>query len=150
MARKAMITRLFQAYWRMTRTMTLGVAGLLFDSEGRVLLVRPRTGGDWRLPMGAALKSETASEALYQSLREQAGVEPVETPRMLAIYANLGAPPADHIVLFALAAQWKLQDPSPHFERQFFTREALSTGTDSVVVRRLDDHARGAPSGETW
>lgn len=150
MARKAMITRLFQAYWRMTRTMTLGVAGLLFDSEGRVLLVRPRTGGDWRLPMGAALKSETASEALGRHLREQAAMALMESPQLLAIYANLGVPPGDHIVAFTAAAHAPLPESSSGFERQFFTREALSTGTDSVVVRRLDDHARGAPSGETW
>ena len=58
----------------------LGVAGLIYDNDGRVLLAKrsraPRA-GYWHMPGGAVEFGETVADALVRELREELGVETV-------------------------------------------------------------------------
>ena len=55
-----------------------GVAALIRDAEGRVLIARRSDDGAWNLPSGAIDPGETPREALVREVREETGllVEP--------------------------------------------------------------------------
>ncbi len=40
MPRRAIVTKLLQRYWRLSRGLTLGARAVLIDPENRVLLIR--------------------------------------------------------------------------------------------------------------
>ena len=47
-----MLRRFLHAYWRVSRGLTVGVRGLIFDGEGRVFLVKHSYVAGWHLPGG--------------------------------------------------------------------------------------------------
>jgi 8-oxo-dGTP diphosphatase len=56
----------------------VGVGSVVFDAEGRVLLVRSGAGsrrGQWGLPGGAQHVGETVFEAAIREVREETGIE---------------------------------------------------------------------------
>ena len=46
------LRRVFHLYWRFARGMTLGVRGVVLDSENRVFLVKHTYVSGWQLPGG--------------------------------------------------------------------------------------------------
>ena len=64
------------------------VTGLVFDDDGRVLLVRHANGGVWLLPGGAVDPDEAPQDAVVREVWEETGlhVEPI------ALCAVLGGP----------------------------------------------------------
>jgi len=73
--------------------------GLLSDPGGRLLLVRTRyAGGDaWGLPGGAQRRYEPLPEALRRELREETGLEAVET-RFLGVLERVAPSRDRHLV----------------------------------------------------
>ena len=54
----------------------LNVAGILRDSEGRILICeRLGNRGAWQFPQGGVDDGETLEEALFRELREEIGVD---------------------------------------------------------------------------
>ena len=64
------IRRGLHLYWRLSRGLTLGARGLIFDGEGRVFLVKHSYISGWHLPGGGVEKGETLMAALERELRE--------------------------------------------------------------------------------
>ena len=56
-------------------TVVVGVAGILFDDEGKVLLGRRADSGKWCLPGGGMEAAETIEETLIREFREETGIK---------------------------------------------------------------------------
>jgi len=66
--------RLLMAAKALARPTAFGVAGAVFDGEGRVLLVRHRYMSGWHLPGGGAGPGEAPVAALMRELEEEVGL----------------------------------------------------------------------------
>lgn len=66
----------WRAIWLKSPKFNVGVAGVLFDEAGRVLLVEHvfRRTYPWGLPSGWIEPSETAAQALVREVREETGL----------------------------------------------------------------------------
>lgn len=63
-------------WWRWRKPLLIGCSVMLYDRQGRVLLVRHSYGhGLWGLPGGAVGRREDPAEAARRELREEVGCE---------------------------------------------------------------------------
>jgi ADP-ribose pyrophosphatase YjhB (NUDIX family) len=146
------ITPFFRAWWRISRGMTLGVRAIACDEAGRVLLVRHTYAAGWHLPGGGVERGETALEAAVRELREEGGVEPIESPKLIGLFSNHANFPNDHIALFYVAA-WRPCPPTSAgeiAERAFFGRDPLPPDTSKGTRRRLAEVFDGAAVSALW
>ncbi|MDX2307445.1 MAG: NUDIX domain-containing protein [Hyphomicrobium sp.] len=150
MGHVSLITRLFQAYWRWTRTVTLGVAAIVLDRDGRVLLVQRRDEPIWRMPMGRSPKSETASEALARVLAQDFGLIPDGAPELFALYRSVSEPTVDHVALFVVRGTTGTIRPAHGTAHAYFAPDALPPDTHPAVAARLSELARGTADSESW
>lgn len=84
--------------WR--RAMTLGVRGLILDSDGRVLLIEHTYVHGWHLPGGGVERGERAEQALVRELGEEAGVKPIGPVRLVQIDNDEARFRGDHVLLY--------------------------------------------------
>lgn len=152
LARRA-LTRGFQSYWRLTRSLTLGAQGVVIDAEGQVLLVRHTYRPGWHFPGGGVERGETVETALARELAEEAGVHIEGAPRLFGLYANFRAFPSDHIALFVIKNFSRPVAPRASHEiaeSAFFPRDGLPTGTIAPVHRRLAEIIDGMVPDPSW
>jgi ADP-ribose pyrophosphatase YjhB (NUDIX family) len=64
-----------------------GVAAVVFDGSGRVLLGRRTDNGLWGLPSGRVEPAETVEEAVVREVREETGLR-VEAIRLIGVYSD--------------------------------------------------------------
>jgi ADP-ribose pyrophosphatase YjhB (NUDIX family) len=153
MPRKPFLLRLLQPYWRLKRSLTMGVKAMVLDGEGRVLLVRHSYQPGWHMPGGGIEKGETAATALARELEEETGIALAERPELYGVYANFAAFRGDHIALYVVRA-WR-QGPAsiPNgeiVEAGFFAADALPPQTTPGTRRRLAEVLDGVPQSELW
>ena len=146
-------TRLFLAYARMRRGMTLGVRAAVFDAEGRVLLVRHSYVPGWYMPGGGVEVGETMQVSLERELVEETGVALTGPAELFGFYWNRGASPRDHVALYVCRA-WRQAAPPPRnmeiVDSGFYPPDALPADATEATRRRLAEIAgRSAPSA-TW
>ena len=68
------VFRLYITFRAFVTPSVFGVAGAVYDEQGRVLLVRQRYTWGWRLPGGGVDRGEPAQTALLRELREEVGL----------------------------------------------------------------------------
>jgi ADP-ribose pyrophosphatase YjhB (NUDIX family) len=68
----------------------VGVAGVVFDGEGRILLIKTEKAG-WELPGGRVEPGEDFIAALQREVREEARCE-VEVGRLTSVTSHVAAP----------------------------------------------------------
>ena len=80
-------------------TPKVDVRGVVFDGEGRLLLVRERSDGRWALPGGWADVGSSPAENVVREIREEAGFE-TRAVKLLAVFdpAKHPHPPKLHHV----------------------------------------------------
>ena len=143
---------LFFAHSRMTRGKTLGVRGLVLDDKGHVLLIEHTYVEGWWLPGGGVDAGETTQNAVARELREEAGVNPLETPKLLSVHSNERFFPGDHVLLFRVD-RWEPCAMTSHAEIKnvdFFDPENLPENINGGSLRRIQEALMGFPPDVMW
>jgi len=133
-------TRLFHAWFLMTRPMTLGVRALAIDADRRVLLVKHTYVAGWHLPGGGVESGETVMEALEKELREEANVELGAAPVLHSVHFNRRVTRRDHVVLFRCADVRQVTPKRRDREiiaAEFFELDALPEGITPSTAARI-------------
>jgi len=152
MARKSLLLRLLQRYWRLTRSLTMGVQAMVLDEKTHVLLVRHSYQPGWHMPGGGVEKGETAAVALARELREEVGVAISGQPQLFGVYANFASFPGDHIAFYVVRS-WEQHPASTRreiVETGFFPADVLPPGTTGGTRRRVAEVLAGAPQSDLW
>ena len=147
------LIKLLQRYWRLTRSLTMGVQAVVLDDARRVLLVRHGYRPGWHFPGGGVEKGETAVGALARELDEETGITPSSPPQLFGIYSHFDVFPGDHIALYIVRAWTQARVPEPNAEireQRFFAADALPDGATDGTRRRMAEVLDGAPRSETW
>lgn len=79
---------------------TIGAFGIIFDTEGRVLLCHRRDMDLWNLPGGGMESGELPTTTVIREVREETGLE-IQVERLVGVYAK---PDKDDLV-FAFTCQ---------------------------------------------
>lgn len=66
----------------------VGVVAVARTKEGKVVLIRRRDTGKWALPGGTVEWGETLSQCVRRELREEAGVEVIQTGELHGVYSR--------------------------------------------------------------
>ena len=152
LALEPVLTPLFQFWWRLKRPMTLGVRGLAFDQDGRVLLIRHTYLPGWYLPGGGVEAGENALDAITREMAEEGGVEAIAPPVLTGLYSNHANHPNDHVALYRFD-KWRPCTPLDNgeiAERAFFTLDALPVDLSPGTKRRLAEALDGAAASALW
>lgn len=145
--------RIMRPWWRLTRGLTLGVRGVVFDDRGRVLMVRHGYDHGWHFPGGGVERGETLHEALERELREEANVVIAAPGRLHGVFSNEGILPGDHVVVFIIDAWRQISPKRPGLEiraAEFFDLDALPDTTSPGTLRRLAEIREGTAPGANW
>jgi 8-oxo-dGTP pyrophosphatase MutT (NUDIX family) len=122
---------------------TVGVAGVVRDAGGRVLLIRTATAG-WELPGGRVEPGEDFIAALKREVREETGCD-VEVARLTGVASAVTAP---GLTLFTFLCRHTAGEPHPgddSLEAGWFGPEAaVALVTHPVEQARLKDALEGS------
>ncbi len=150
---KHLLNRLMHVYWRFSRAMTLGVRGLVLDSQGRVFLVKHSYTEGWHLPGGGVEVGETLLQALTRELAEEACIEIAGVPALHGVFFHPLYSDRDHVALFVVREFRQTAEPVPNHEiigHGFFPVEALPGGTTAGTRARIAEVLHGAPVADRW
>ncbi|MFL1676626.1 HAD-IIA family hydrolase [Paenibacillus dendritiformis] len=64
-----------------------GVAGIVMDERGRVLLMKRSDNGCWGIPSGHVERGESVEEAIVREIREETGLQ-VKVKRLVGLYSD--------------------------------------------------------------
>jgi ADP-ribose pyrophosphatase YjhB (NUDIX family) len=143
---------LYQAYSRLSRGATLGVRGLVLNPAGEVLLVEHTYVPGWFLPGGGVERGETVEQALIRELQEEAGVNTLGRPKLLAVQANHRVFRGDHVVLFRVD-DWEPCEATAHAEIRAIAWHAPDRLPDDVTRatrQRIEEFIGGADASQHW
>lgn len=146
----ALVFRLFMTARALWSPSVFGVAGAVFDDQGRVLLVRQRYMTGWRLPGGGVDRGEAPQAALLRELGEEIGLTGGAT-HFFGLY-NRRAGWASNVV-----ALYRVTGGSVNFRPNFEVVEICFAdpahppqGCSEATARRLAELSGAAPPGTAW
>lgn len=145
--------RVFQGWFRLRRSATLGVRGVVVDAQGRVLLLRHTYTPGWHFPGGGVEKLETGALSMQRELQEEAGIiADAAAIALLSIHANHAFFPNDHVLLYRVTAwtQGEATQKGEIAEVRFVDPLAPPEGTSPGTRRRLAELFAGAARSELW
>lgn len=137
---------------RRVRGLTLGVRVMVFDREGRILLIEHTYTPGWHLPGGGVERGEAIEESAVRELEEEAGVRPVGRLQLLSVHDNRATFPGDHVLVYRLD-DWTPVPPTSKGEilrREWFDPRALPEGTTAGCRRRVAQALDGTPPDLLW
>ena len=146
--------KLFHLYFVLSRPMTLGVRGLIFDrAANAVFLIRHTYVPGWQLPGGGVERGETMEEALTREIAEEANITLTAQPQLRSIHFNRRSSPRDHVAFYLVEA---FSQPSPKLpdreiaEAGFFRLDSLPAGVTPATLRRIAEVFGDAPPSPDW
>ena len=144
---------LLRLYWRVSRPLTAGVRGMVFDGDGRVLLVRHTYIPGWYLPGGGVERGETMAGSLRRELEEEAGVTLTGEARLHGVYANFREFKSDHVALYVVSPgtyEREVRRSLEIAEYGFFPPDALPEGTSGATRARIEEISKGLTPPAMW
>lgn len=135
------------------RPMTLGVRGLVIDSEERVLLVRHTYVPGFYLPGGGVERGETMLQALARELQEEGSVQILSAPTLKGVYLNRRASARDHVALYVVRHFHCAGVRAPDHEiaeAAFFPLDDLPADVTPATRARLAEVLDGEPVSPYW
>ena len=150
---RILVRAVLQPYWRLTRSQTLGVQGVVVQAGKEILLVRHGYVRGWHLPGGGVERDENLEQALRRELLEEAGIGIRSRPRLHGIFSNFARSKGDHIAVY-LVDDWERVRAAPSnfeiIEQKFFPFEALPAGLVEGAQRRLAEMFDRRPISLEW
>ncbi len=141
---------LFLMLRSLLQPVAFGVAGAIFDSDGRVFLVRQTYMTGWRLPGGAIGHGEVPETALRRELREELGLAGGRV-RLFGIYSRK-LWWLTHVVALYVIEGGEI-DFHPNLEVsaiRWDAPQAPAPGTAPATARRLAELVAGAQQDGRW
>jgi ADP-ribose pyrophosphatase YjhB (NUDIX family) len=148
-----LLRRMFHFYWRVVRGMTLGVRGVVLDSDDKVFLVRHSYVAGWHLPGGGVEVGETFRDALKRELVEEGRIETLAEPELHGIFFNLYASRRDHVAVYVIRHFRQDRLPQPNREIVacgFFRSDALPADTTEGTRLRVAEVLENKQPIPTW
>ncbi|WP_048648393.1 NUDIX domain-containing protein [Nitratireductor soli] len=146
--------RLFHIWLRLSRPMTLGMRGVVFDADtNSVFLVRHTYVKGWHFPGGGVEPGESTQAALARELAEEGNIEILRRPELKSFHFNRHASSRDHVAVYLIT---DFRQTRPHVpdreiaEARFFRLDALPDGTSDGTRRRIAEIFDGAPVSDEW
>jgi len=147
-------TRLFHGYFLLSRPMTFGVRGIVYDPDAdSVFLIRHTYVAGWHFPGGGVERGETAIGALRRELKEEGNIEIAAVPELKSLHLNRQASARDHVALYLVTGFRQTAPYKPNFEiaeAGFFRIGELPPETTPATLRRLDEVFGGKPPSDYW
>lgn len=146
-------SRLFHAWFLMTRPMTLGVRAIATDAERRILLVKHTYVAGWHLPGGGVESGETVLEALAKELREEANAELGAPPLLQSVHFNKKVTRRDHVIVYRCDNVRQLAPKRRDYEiiaAEFFPLDALPDDITTSTAERIREFNDGAVPDPFW
>ena len=131
--------RLRRLALRVFKVRTTGVKAMVFDAEGRLLMIRHRYGSSelWMLPGGAVARGEALAEAAVREVMEEVSCR-VDALAPVGTYRNRAEGRRDTVHLFrATTADVPVADGVEVAEARFFALDALPETTSPATMRRI-------------
>jgi ADP-ribose pyrophosphatase YjhB (NUDIX family) len=147
------LRRVFHLYWRFARGMTLGVRGVVLDSEDRVFLVKHSYVAGWHLPGGGVEVGETFLDALRRELAEEGRIEILGEPALHGLFLNSHVSRRDHVAVYLIRQFRQDGPPEPNHEivaTGFFELAALPAETTPGTRLRISEVLEGRTPIATW
>jgi 8-oxo-dGTP pyrophosphatase MutT (NUDIX family) len=145
--------RLAHLLFLAARPMTLGVRVVVFDEEGRVLLVKHTYTPGWHFPGGGVEPGETCEASLVREAEEEASIT-LEPPFQLhGLFFNIHASRRDHVAVYVARRFRVLGERAPDREivaARFFALDSLPEDTTRGTRARLREILQGQPPSPTW
>ena len=147
-------TQLFRTWFRLSRPMTLGVRGLVENSDGKVLFVCHTYTKGLFLPGGGVERGEPAGVSLIRELEEEGGLEISGSPELIGVFSNHPIFRNDHVLLYRIAADdWtQVGNPIGREISEILWADPLQPPSDVTAgtARRLNEIYEGEPVSPYW
>jgi 8-oxo-dGTP pyrophosphatase MutT (NUDIX family) len=147
------LRRVFHLYWRLARSMTLGVRAVVLDSDNKVFLVKHSYISGWYLPGGGVEVGEGFLDALRRELIEEGRIELADEPVLHGVFFNSHVSRRDHVAVYVVRHFRQDRLPEPNREIVacgFFDVAALPPDTTPGTRLRLAEVLDGKPVIATW
>jgi 8-oxo-dGTP pyrophosphatase MutT (NUDIX family) len=147
------LRRVFHLYWRLVRSMTLGVRAVVLDADNKVFLVKHSYVSGWYLPGGGVEVGETLLHALTRELMEEGRIELAGEPVLHGVFLNKHVSRRDHVAVYVVRQFRQDRLPEPNREIVacgFFDPAALPGDTTRGTRLRIAEVLGGTAPIGTW
>ncbi|RLQ88361.1 NUDIX domain-containing protein [Notoacmeibacter ruber] len=142
-----------RTFFLFKRPMTLGVRVIVHDRNAdSIFLVRHTYVDGWYLPGGGVERGQTAMEAVYAELWEEARLKPQTDPRLVGVFFNRRAR-HDHVLLYFTDDCRRIgEHPGDReiAEAKAFPLSELPDGVTAATQRRIEEWRAGKPPATDW